>query len=165
MQLQYLPLAYLQIQPKDVPEHMPTPKEPRWPFSGNLTDYMRAIGPGMFVGRGWKRPMNASPREPGTGFLYFLLVRLPDWGLSWWNKDVETHESKRSSRRWDWMHALSSRACSQIWVLSLISSYIFVSSCKCTCLSVWNAITLDKKLQATIVDWLFPWSACLILSH
>ena len=69
VQLQYLPLRYLDIQAGDLPAGLPQPREPRWPFSGGLTDYMRAFGPGMFVGRGMKRPLNAPIQSPGTGFL------------------------------------------------------------------------------------------------
>ena len=75
MQLSYLPLSYLQIEPADIPPGLPKPREPRWPFSGGLVDYMRAVGPGVFVGRGWKQP--TSNIIDGSGFLYFILVRQP----------------------------------------------------------------------------------------
>ena len=71
-QLQYLPLEFMHIQSHDLPQGFPQPKEPRWPFSGGLTDYMRAVGPGVLVGRGWKQTSSK-----GIGFLYFLLVREP----------------------------------------------------------------------------------------
>ena len=74
MQLDYLPITKLGLKQEHLPEGLPTPKDARWPFSGGLCDYMRPVGPGVFVGRGWKQPASARDAE-GKEFLYFILVK------------------------------------------------------------------------------------------
>lgn len=62
---------------QDLPDaSWPRPKPPRWPFSGGLSDYMRAVGPGVYVGAGWRAP-RPEKRDVGRRFLTFLLVRCP----------------------------------------------------------------------------------------
>jgi hypothetical protein len=74
MQLEYQDLDTMDLGQEAVPPSLPTPKEPMWPFSG-LTDYMRPIGPQMFVGRGWRQPRDGVKLKKASGFLYFVLMR------------------------------------------------------------------------------------------
>ena len=70
-----LPRATCRMQ--DLPNaSWPRPKPPRWPFSGGLSDYMRAVGPGVYVGAGWRAP-RPEKRDVGRRFLTFLLIRCP----------------------------------------------------------------------------------------
>jgi hypothetical protein len=77
-----LALTYLQadeceaaFRREDLPgEHWPLPTDPMFPFSGGLVDYLRPVGPGVYVGVGWKR---ASGWRGARQFLHFLLVREP----------------------------------------------------------------------------------------
>lgn len=75
VQLEYQTLDRLDLDQGTVPERLPTPKEPLWPFAG-LTDYMRPIGPNMFVGRGWKQPEGVRDYRKGSGFLHFVLIKV-----------------------------------------------------------------------------------------
>ena len=43
---------------------------------GGLTDYLRAVGPGVWVGVGWREPQPGV--DVGRRFLHFMLVRRPD---------------------------------------------------------------------------------------
>ena len=48
IQLEYLPPPALQLTADDLPEESwPTPGKPRSPFHGQLSDYLRAVGPGV----------------------------------------------------------------------------------------------------------------------
>ncbi len=75
MTLDYGSPEELQLSPGLMPSirQWPSPQVPRWPFSGGLIDYMRPVGPGVYVGCGWKRGPGS---KRGKRFLYFLLVRL-----------------------------------------------------------------------------------------
>lgn len=77
MQLTYLPVEKLGLPAELLPADsgLPPPAGPRWPFSGGLRDYMRPIGPGVFIGRGWKQPPDSEDPRKGSGFLYFTLVK------------------------------------------------------------------------------------------
>jgi hypothetical protein len=75
VRLEYQSLDRLELDRGSVPESLPTPKEPIWPFGG-LTDYMRIVGPGMFVGRGWKQADGVTDNRKGSGFLHFVLIRV-----------------------------------------------------------------------------------------
>ncbi len=74
MQLEYQDLGTLDLGREAVPSSLPTPKEPMWPFSG-LTDYMRPIGPQMFVGRGLRQPKDGLKLKKASNFLYFVLIK------------------------------------------------------------------------------------------
>ncbi|KAK9909479.1 hypothetical protein WJX75_002916 [Coccomyxa subellipsoidea] len=76
LQLEYLNEEQLGLQPADVPSsgRWPHIRPPRWPFNGGLVDYLRAVGPGVYVGVGWKQPGTAKAKR----FLHFLLVRKYD---------------------------------------------------------------------------------------
>ncbi len=50
----------------------PPPRPPLPPFGGGLVDYVRAVGPGVYVGSGWKEKRAGQPKE----FLYFLMIRV-----------------------------------------------------------------------------------------
>ena len=79
MQLDYLPEDKLGLMKEDLPfgnVRLPAPRQPKWPFA-NLRDYMRVVGPGMFVGRGWKQPHGSDNPRQGADFLYFVLVQQP----------------------------------------------------------------------------------------
>lgn len=80
MQLEYLPLDRLGLPAELVPKGagLPAPRDPRWPFSPGLTDYMRPVGPGVFVGRGWSPAEGSSDPSKGASFLHglhFVLVK------------------------------------------------------------------------------------------
>ncbi|KAK9819482.1 hypothetical protein WJX81_005355 [Elliptochloris bilobata] len=74
--LEYTPPERLGLTARDLPRGRgwAPPAPLRWPFGGGLTDYMRPIGPGVYVGSGWKEPQEGS-HELGCRFLKFLLVR------------------------------------------------------------------------------------------
>lgn len=61
------------LRSEDLPSsrRWPAVRGTRWPFTG-LVDYLRPVGPGVYVGCGWK-----SSSDPGNyrRFLHFLLVR------------------------------------------------------------------------------------------
>lgn len=40
-------------------------------FKPVQVDYLRAVGPGVYVGIGWKQPQSAEAKR----FLYFMLVK------------------------------------------------------------------------------------------
>lgn len=56
----------------------PSPGPQRWPFSGGLTDHMRAVGPGCWCGVGWKAPRPGV--DVGRRFFTFMLVRRHEEG-------------------------------------------------------------------------------------
>lgn len=64
--------------PEDLPAGFawPQPKNHLFPFSGGLKDYLRAVGPGVYVGVGWKDPKKN--RGLGSRFLHFLMVKKVD---------------------------------------------------------------------------------------
>jgi len=72
MQLRYCRADELALEREDLPERWPLPADPRFPFSADLVDFVRPVGPGVFVGLGWTRP---DSREQGRKFLHFLMVR------------------------------------------------------------------------------------------
>ena len=74
MQLEYLSPEDLKVAPQHLPPTWPQPKEPRYPFDGNLTDYCRMVAPGVLVGVGWKAPQPGI--DVGRRFLNFMLVRI-----------------------------------------------------------------------------------------
>ncbi|CAL5222355.1 g4707 [Coccomyxa viridis] len=76
MQLEYLQPEQLKLQPSDLPQQgrWPHIRAPKWPFSGDLVDHVRAVGPGVYVGWGWKAPREQKV-ELGRRFLPFILVR------------------------------------------------------------------------------------------
>lgn len=56
----------------------PSPREPLFPFDG-LHDYLRVVGPGVLVGRGWRDEYpERGLRSRGKPFLDFVLVREDD---------------------------------------------------------------------------------------
>lgn len=76
VQLDYAVPSSLSLSKEDLPDaSWPRPKVPRWPFDRQLSDYMRAVGPGVYVGRGWHGAQ--SEDRPSRQFLSFMLVRLP----------------------------------------------------------------------------------------
>lgn len=74
LSLDYLAPQQLDLQPDDLPiRSWPSPREHLYPFSCALTDYLRPVGPGVYVGVGYKE---ARPgQDLGPRFLYFLLVK------------------------------------------------------------------------------------------
>ena len=74
MQLEYLDPEAIPLSREDIPRWAwPTPGPQRWPYSGGITDHMRAIGPGCWIGVGWKAPRPGV--DVGRRFNTFLLVR------------------------------------------------------------------------------------------
>lgn len=73
VQLDYQSPIDLGLQPEHIPMGWPHPKQPLYPFSGELVDYCRLIAPGVLVGVGWKAPRPG--RDVGRRFLHFILVR------------------------------------------------------------------------------------------
>ncbi|EIE24458.1 hypothetical protein COCSUDRAFT_61884 [Coccomyxa subellipsoidea C-169] len=75
VQLEYLD-ERLGLKPSDVPStgRWPHNRQPRWPFNGGLVDHLRAVGPGVYVGVGWKHLGTANAKR----FLHFMLVRKCD---------------------------------------------------------------------------------------
>ena len=73
MQLAYQPPASLALQPDQLPQGWPQPKEPLYPFSGGLVDYCRLVAPGVLVGVGWKAARQG--KDVGRRFMHFLLVK------------------------------------------------------------------------------------------
>ena len=57
-----------------LPEKWPLPKDPRFPFHGGLTEYLRPIGPGCYIGVGWREP-RLEFQDMGRQFLTFLLIK------------------------------------------------------------------------------------------
>lgn len=52
----------------------PPIKEPSFPLHGGLTDYVRPVGPGVYVGVGYRAP-RMEKNDLGRRFLYFALVK------------------------------------------------------------------------------------------
>ncbi|KAK9817074.1 hypothetical protein WJX72_009087 [[Myrmecia] bisecta] len=77
MQLEYLQPDALGLTAADLPpeQHWPAPKGPLYPFSGDLTDYLRPVGPGVYVGVGWKAARKG--KDQGRRFLSFILAKAP----------------------------------------------------------------------------------------
>ena len=81
--LTYLPSPLL---PRDGVGPVVCPSAPRWPrpraplppFTGGLVDYVRALGPGVYAGVGFKGGVPGG--EAGTPFLPFVMVRRPGGG-------------------------------------------------------------------------------------
>ena len=74
--LEYLPASTLALEHKHLPDapRWPEPAEhQRWPFDGGLVDYLRPVGPGVFVGVGWYA--REAGRRKYKQFLYFVLAR------------------------------------------------------------------------------------------
>eukprot|EP01025_Chloroclados_australasicus_P008498 TRINITY_DN13027_c0_g1_i1.p1 TRINITY_DN13027_c0_g1~~TRINITY_DN13027_c0_g1_i1.p1 ORF type:complete len:254 (-),score=13.20 TRINITY_DN13027_c0_g1_i1:46-807(-) len=75
MALRYRGKASCRFDPSSLPGGSaiwPAIRDPLFPFDSTLVDFIRPVGPGVYVGAGWKYP----PREPlGRRFLHFLLVR------------------------------------------------------------------------------------------
>eukprot|EP00884_Botryococcus_braunii_P015744 jgi/Botrbrau1/2853/Bobra.0036s0003.1 len=71
--LDYESPALQKLMPEDLPtcRRWPPITSTRWPFAG-LVDYMRPVGPGVYVGCGWKDPKQSLVYSK---FFYFLLVR------------------------------------------------------------------------------------------
>jgi len=71
--LDYLEPENMPLTREDIPRSAwPTPGKHRFPFDGGLVDYMRPVGPGVFVGCGWKETLDAG--MIGEQFLTFLMV-------------------------------------------------------------------------------------------
>lgn len=74
MSIEYPPAHQLDLDsPSLVPAtwpHPPSQAQP-WPFSGGLVDYLRPVGPGVYVGVGWK----GSEGSRKSQFLYFVMAR------------------------------------------------------------------------------------------
>ncbi|GMH45031.1 hypothetical protein BSKO_12988 [Bryopsis sp. KO-2023] len=78
MTLEYLPREKLGLRDEDVPvAGWPKPKDPLYPFSGGLVDYLRPIGPGVYAGVGWKAP-RPEKNDMGRRFLFFVMARVVD---------------------------------------------------------------------------------------
>jgi hypothetical protein len=74
LQLEYLPPDALGLLATDIPiSSWPHPTQQRFPFHGGLSDYLRPIGPGVYVGVGWRAPRRGT--DVGRRFLHFMLVR------------------------------------------------------------------------------------------
>lgn len=72
--LDYVSPEELGLELDDLPDSSwPLPKRHLYPFSGGLTDYIRPVGPGVYVGVGWKAPRPGV--DLGKQFLHFMLVR------------------------------------------------------------------------------------------
>ncbi|KAK9804587.1 hypothetical protein WJX73_003329 [Symbiochloris irregularis] len=77
MSLEYLPGEKLHLDPQQLPS---TPRWPvpsanvPWPFSQGLVDYLRPIGPGVYVGVGYKQDTGGADKQ----FLYFVMARRLD---------------------------------------------------------------------------------------
>ena len=72
MSLEYLPSSSLGLEPGHLPQgtRWPQPaQQQRWPFGGGLVDYIRPVGPGVYVGAGWK----TQGRQAGKQFLHFVM--------------------------------------------------------------------------------------------
>ena len=54
----------------------PLPKDPPFPFSGAVTEYVRPIGPGCYVGVAWSAP-KWEFNDVGRKLFTFLLVKMP----------------------------------------------------------------------------------------
>ena len=74
MSLTYKEPEDLPLKLQDLPDDSwPRPGPHRFPFNGGLVDYMRPLGPGVFVGCGWKEKPESG--LVGERFLTFVLVR------------------------------------------------------------------------------------------
>lgn len=72
--LRYRNTEDLLFDEEDLPGSWPLARNPLFPFSAELVDYVRPVGPGVYVGQGW----TFSEKNPyGKKFLAFLLVRSP----------------------------------------------------------------------------------------
>ena len=76
MTIAYLDPEELNLNPEDIPRSAwPRPRKQRRPFNGGYVDYVRAAGPSVLVGLGYRT------REPGSGVpmvpspLYFIMVK------------------------------------------------------------------------------------------
>eukprot|EP00210_Caulerpa_lentillifera_P006432 g6144.t1 len=73
---EYLMKAETSITSKDQsPDFWPEAKDPVFPFNGRLTEYIRCVGPGCYVGIGWKAP-RPEFNDLGRRFLTFVLIRV-----------------------------------------------------------------------------------------
>lgn len=75
MSLEYLSGDSLALRPESLPSagRWPQPAlDHRWPFNGGLVDYVRPVGPGVYVGVGWKLGKGAR----GKQFLYFIMAHV-----------------------------------------------------------------------------------------
>ena len=54
----------------------PAPRLALWPFD-RLVDYIRPLGPGVLVGRGYRHTAGDDTSTTSTRFLDFVLVRAP----------------------------------------------------------------------------------------
>jgi len=75
--LEYLEPQELPLRKDDLPRSAwPAPGPQRYPFNGGLVDYLRPVGPGVFVGCGWKERLDNG--LVGERFLTFVLVARDD---------------------------------------------------------------------------------------
>lgn len=76
MALEYRDPEHLLLSAADLPDDTwPRPGLHRYPFNGGLVEYMVPVGPGVFVGCGWKEKPNSG--LVGERFCTFVLVRRP----------------------------------------------------------------------------------------
>lgn len=74
MQIRFLTKNETERSMTRIPDSWPTPRDPAFPFDGGLTDYLRPIGPGCYVGVGWKEP-RLEFGDMGRRFLTFLMIK------------------------------------------------------------------------------------------
>ena len=55
----------------------PLPSDPPFPFHGGVTEYLRPVGPGCYVGVGWREP-RLEFGDIGRKFLTFAIVKTPN---------------------------------------------------------------------------------------
>ena len=55
----------------------PPPRDPLFPFHGGVTEYLRPVGPGCYVGVGWREP-RLEFGDTGRKFMTFMLVKIPN---------------------------------------------------------------------------------------
>jgi hypothetical protein len=74
--VRYLSREDRAVDHDELPTHAlwPRPRDTFFPFGGGLVDYLRPIGPGVYVGVGWKWRRG---RRRARQFLSFLIVREP----------------------------------------------------------------------------------------
>lgn len=72
--LRYRKREDLPFDVSELPGAWPGPKDPLFPFSADLVDFLRPVGPGVYVGQGW---MLTDDDPNGRQFLPFILVRSP----------------------------------------------------------------------------------------
>lgn len=74
--LQYLPPDELNLNEKSIPvSQWSAPRKHIYPFHGDLVDYLRPVGPGVYAGIGWKTP-RPDRNETERKYLPFVLIRM-----------------------------------------------------------------------------------------